>query len=81
MDVIPGAEGLVAHRRIVVLLSCKLKWESYEMCGFVWARISLAIVTHNCLLLRGSQDKAAIILRRTDLIDGAVIALLVLSCG
>ena len=52
VDRIPGAEALAAQKRLAVLLSYKLKWEYSEMCGFVWARISLKIVWFNSLLLQ-----------------------------
>ena len=52
-DVIPGAEALDAQKRLPALLSYKLKQEYSEMCGFVRARMSLAIVRYNSLLLRG----------------------------
>ena len=40
-----------------MLLSYKLKREYSEMYGFVRARMSLAIVRSNSLLLRGPQEK------------------------
>ena len=58
-DGIPGAEALAAQKRLAVLLSYKLKQEYYEMCGFVRARMSLAIVRSNSLLFRGPRDKWA----------------------
>ena len=58
-DGIPGAEALAAQKRLAALLSYKLKREYSEMCGFVRARISLAIVRSNSLLLRGPRDKGA----------------------
>ena len=51
------------------------------MCGFVRARLSLAIVIFNTRILRGSRDKEAYIRHRPDLADGAVIAMLVLWRG
>ena len=56
-DGIPGAEALAAQKRLAALLSYNLKREYSEMCGFVWARMSLAIVISNSLLLRGPRDK------------------------
>ena len=50
---IPGAEALAAQKRFAALLSYKLKREYSEMCGFVNARMPLAIVRSNSLLLRG----------------------------
>ena len=50
-DGIPGAEALAAQKRLATLLSYKLKRENSEMCGFVRARMSLAIVRSNSLLL------------------------------
>ena len=59
-----------------MLLSYKLKREYSEMCGFVRARMSLAIVRSNSLLLRGSCEKGARIWQQPELTDGAVMALL-----
>ena len=56
---IPGAEALDAQKRLAALLNYKLKQEYSEMCGFVRARISLAIVRSNSLLLQGPCDKGA----------------------
>ena len=58
-DVIPGAEALAAQKRLAALLSYKLKWEYSEMCGFVRARMSLAILRSKRLLFRGPCDKWA----------------------
>ena len=60
-DRIPGAEALAAKKRLAALLSYKLKQENSEMCGFVQARMSLAIVRSNSLLPRGPHDKRACI--------------------
>ena len=73
---IPRAEVLAAQKRLSALLSCKLKREYSEMCGFVRARMSLAIVSSNSLLLRGPRDKGARIRQIPELTDGAVMALL-----
>ena len=73
---IPGAEALAAQKRLSALLSYKLKREYSEMCGFVRARMSLAIVRSNSLLLRSSCEKGARIWQRPELTDGAVMALL-----
>ena len=56
-DRIPGAEALAAQKRLAALLSYKLKRKYSEMCGFVQARMSLAIVRSNSLLPRGPRDK------------------------
>ena len=58
-DGIPGAEALTAQKRLAALLSYKLKREYSEMCGFVWARMLLAIVRSDSLLLRGPRNKGA----------------------
>ena len=73
---IPGSEALAAQKRLAALLSYKLKQEYSEMCGFVRARMSLAIVRSNSLLLRGPRDKGARIRQRPELTDGAVMPLL-----
>ena len=75
-DGIPGAEALAVQKRLAALLSYKLKWEYSEMCGFVRARMSLAIVIYNSLLLRGPRDKGLCIWQRPELTDGAVVPLL-----
>ena len=75
-DGIPGAEALAAQKRLAALLRYKLKWEYSEMCGFVRARMSLAIVIYNSLILRGHHDKGARIRQRPELTDGGLMALL-----
>ena len=75
-DVIPGSEALAAQKRLAALLSYKLKREYSEMCGFVRARMSLAIVRSNSVLLCGPRDKGARIRQLPELTDGAVIVLL-----
>ena len=75
-DRIPGEEALAAQKRLAALLSYKLKREYSKICGFVQARMSLAIVRSNSLLLRSPRDKGARISQRPELTDGAVMALL-----
>ena len=75
-DGIPGAEALAAQKRLAALLSYKLKQEYSELCGFVRARMSLAMVRSDSLLLRGSLDKGGHIRKRPELTDGSVMALL-----
>ena len=75
-DRITGAEALAAQKRLASLLSYKLKREYFEMCGFVRARMSLAIVRSNSLLLCGPLDKGARIRKRPEMTDGAVMPLL-----
>ena len=75
-DGIPGTEALAAQKRLATLLSYNLKREYSEMCGFMRARMSLAIVRSNSLLLRGSREKGARIWQITELTDGAVMSLL-----
>ena len=57
VDGIPGAEALAAQNILAALLSYKLKREYSEMCCFVRARMSLAIVISNILLLRSPWEK------------------------
>ena len=73
---IPGAKALASQKRLAALLSYKMKREYSEMCGFLRARMSLAIVRFNSLLLCGPHDKGAHIWQRPELTDGAVMALL-----
>ena len=58
-DGIPGAEAFSAQKRLAALLIYKLKQEYSEMCGFVRARMSLAIVRSNILLLHSPRHKGA----------------------
>ena len=81
VDGIPGAEALAAQKRFATLLSYKMKREYSEMCGFVQARMSLAIVRSNILLLRGPHYKGARIRQRPEMTDGAVMVLLAPWCG
>ena len=76
-DGIPGAKALAAQNKLSALLSYKLKREYTEMCGFVRARMLLAIVRSNSLLLSGPRDKEERIWQQPELTDGAVMALLV----
>ena len=75
-DGIPGAEALGAQKILSALMSYNLKREYSEICGFVRARMSLAIVRYNILLLRGPREKRAQIRQQPELTDGAVMALL-----
>ena len=76
VDGIPGAEDLSAQKMLAALLSYKLKREYYEMCCFVRARMSLAIVRSNSLLLCGPRDKWACIRQQPEMKYGSVMALL-----
>ena len=73
---IPRTNALAAKKRLAALLSYKMKQEYSEMCGLGRARMSLAIVRYNSLLLRGPRDKGACIRQQLELTDGAVMALL-----
>ena len=75
-DGIPGAEALAAQKSLAALLSYKLKREYSEMFGFLWARVLIAIVRSNNLLLCGPCNKGARIWQQPELMDGAVMSLL-----
>ena len=75
-DGIPRAEALAAQKILAALLSYKLKQEYSEMCGFVRARMSLAILRSNILIPHSPRDKGACIRKQPELIDVAVMALL-----
>ena len=75
-DGILGTETVAAQQRLDSLLSNNLKQEYSEKCDFVRARMSLAIVRSNTLLLHGARYKEAYIRQRPNLEDGAVMALL-----
>ena len=76
-DRIPGAEALAAQKRLAAILSYKLKREYSEMCVFVRARMSLATVRSNSLLLRVPRDKEVRLRQKPELADGIVMELLV----
>ena len=80
-DGILGTETVAAQQRLDSLLSNNLKQEYSEKCDFVRARMSLAIVRSNTLLLLGARDKGEYIRQRPHLADGSVMALLVLWRG
>ena len=73
---VPGTEDVAAQRHLASLLSNKLKREYLEMCGFIRAWVSLAIVGSNTLILQGAMDNEAYIRQRPNLEDGLVIALM-----
>ena len=73
---ITGTEAVEAHRSLASLISNKQKREYLEMCGFVRARISLAIVRSNTLFLHGTRDKEVYTRHITNLDNIAVMALL-----
>ena len=75
-DGITGTYSVVVQRHLALLLSKNLKREYLDMCGFVSARMSLAIVSSNTLLLRGARDKEVCIRKRPNLEDGALMALM-----
>ena len=74
-DGIPGAEALAAQKRLAAILSFRLKREYAEMCGFVRARMSLATVRSNILLLCGPRKKGARVRQQPELTDGTVMKL------
>ena len=69
-------EAVAARQRLTFLLSDNLKQEYLDMCGFIRARISLAKVRSNALLLHGARYKEASIRQRPNMEDGAVMELL-----
>ena len=73
---ISGTEAVSAQQHLASLLSNNLKQEYSEMCVFVRARMSLAIMRSNTLILRGARYKEVYIRQRPYLEDGAVMSLL-----
>ena len=80
-DGIPGAEAIATQKRLAALLSYKLKQEYSEMCCFVQARMLLAIVRSDSLILCGPRNKGARICQRPEMTNGAVMALMAPWCG
>ena len=78
MDGILSTKAVDAQQHLASLLSNKLKREYLEICGFVGARMSLAIVRFNTIFLCGARDKEACIFKIPYIADWAVMALLVL---
>ena len=78
---ITRTEDIAARRCVAFLLGNILKPEYLEICSFVRARMSLAIVISNTLILRGARDKEAYILQIIDLVDRSVMELLALWRG
>ena len=68
---------MATQKKLAALLSYNMKWEYLEMCGFVKAMMSLAIVISNSLLICSPRDKDACIHQKPDLTDGGVMELLV----
>ena len=56
-DGINGTEAVSVKQHLALLLRNKVNQEYSEMCGFVRARMSLAVMISNTLLLRGTRDK------------------------
>ena len=75
-DGISGTEAVVAHQYLVLLLSNNLKREYLKMCGFVRARMSLAIVRFNTLIFHGARDKDACTQLRPNLVYWEVMELM-----
>ena len=75
-DSIPIVETLLTQRILSTILSFKMKQEYSEFCGFVQARMSLAIVRYKSLLLCGPWYKEARIRKCPKMLDEAVMALL-----
>ena len=76
MDRIPEVEVLAEQRRLAALISFKKKHEYSEICSFVVARMPLAKVRSNILILCGTWNKAALIRQQSELADGAVMELI-----
>ena len=74
VDGIPRTEAVASHPNLALLLSNNLKREYLEICGFVRAWISLAIVISNTLLLCDARDKEAYIPQRLNIEDVSVMA-------
>ena len=66
-DKILGMEAVATHQPLALMLSNKLKREYLEMCGFVRARVLLAKLSSNTLLLCGTRYKEAYIQQRPNL--------------
>ena len=59
--IINKEEYMAAQKRLSALLSSNMKQEYSEMCGFLKARMSLAILRSSSILLHLPQDRVALI--------------------
>ena len=69
-DGITRMEAVAAQRRLASLFNNNLKREYSEMCSFIRARMSLAIMRSNTFLLHDTRDTEMYISQRQDLEDG-----------
>ena len=76
VDGIYGTEAVVEQKHLAYLLSNKLRSEYLEMCSFVRASMSLAIVRSKKFFFCGARDKESFIPHRPNLEDGSVIELM-----
>ena len=74
---IPVTEAVAAHKHLASLLINKLNQEYLEMCGSVTSQMLLTIVRSSTHLLLCAGDNEALIQKRPNLEDGAVMELMV----
>ena len=70
MDGLAGPETQAAEKRMASFLARKWKRPYSKMVGFVRARMALAVVRANSMLLRGSREKLPY---RPHIQDGAAM--------
>eukprot|EP00957_Ditylum_brightwellii_P032590 2469921-Ditylum_brightwellii.AAC.2 len=65
-----------AEKRMASLLAVAMQREYSEMCGFVRARMALALAQSNTLLLRGERDHEGGLRKHLVMEDGAGMELI-----
>jgi len=73
-DGIPGTETLAAEKKLASLLASRLQRTYSEMAFYVRARMTIAVLRCNTLLLRTSRDRRH--MRRIILHDGAPLTVM-----
>ena len=75
-DGMPGDEAKAAEKRMAALLAQSMQREYSEMCGFVRARMALALARSNTHLLRGARNHDNRLPKIPIMEDGAVMELM-----
>ena len=75
-DGMPGDEAKAAEKRMAALLAQSMQREYSEMCGFVRARMALALARSNTHLLRGARKNDNRLPKIPIMEDGAVMELM-----
>eukprot|EP00957_Ditylum_brightwellii_P021940 1654784-Ditylum_brightwellii.AAC.1 len=75
-DGMPGDEAEVTEKKMTSMLAIAWQREYSEMCGFVQARMALALAHSNTMMLRNAQDHKGKHARQTKMEDSTGMELL-----